>query len=64
MRKLKYQLCTPVNRGSEASPLWTDKLAAVEMEYSEINLAIAREEAYEGRYEIVDDAQEEVPNIR
>ena len=64
MRKLKYQLCTQVNIGSEAAPIWVERLAAVEMEYNENNLAIAQAEAHMGIYEIVEDAEEEAPKIQ
>lgn len=62
MRKLKYLLCTMVNVGSEDSPVWEEHLAGVEMEYTEQNLAVAQEEAYQGDYEIYDDGQPEPDN--
>ena len=33
MRKLQYLLCTKVNVGSKAAPIWEDRLAGVEMVY-------------------------------
>ena len=52
MRKLQYLLCTKVNVGSKESPVLEERLARVEMEYSEKNLAIAQSEAHLGVYEL------------
>lgn len=54
MQKLQYLLCTKVNVGTKKDPIWEDRLASVEMEYSEGNLAIAQSEAHQGVYEIVE----------
>lgn len=54
MQKIRYTLCTSVNIGSLTEPKWEDQLAAVDLVYSEENLAIAQSEAYEGIYEIVE----------
>ena len=59
MRKLQYSLCTKVNVGSKAAPIWEDRLAGVEMEYNERNLAIAQSEAHLGVYEIVEKEEAE-----
>ena len=59
MRKLQYSLCTKVNTGSKAAPIWEDRLAGVEMEYNERNLAIAQSEAHLGVYEILEKEESE-----
>jgi hypothetical protein len=59
MRKLQYLLCTKVNVGSKESPVLEERLARVEMEYSEKNLAIAQAEAHLGVYEIVEKEEAE-----
>ena len=63
MQKLRYDLCTQINIGSDTAPIWTQKLAAVEMEYNEKNLEIAKDEAYQGQYEIVEVMESEAPMI-
>ena len=59
MRKLQYLLCTKVNVGPKESPVLEDRLAGVEMEYNERNLAIAQSEAHLGVYEIVEKEEAE-----
>ena len=59
MRKLQYLLCTKVNVGSKESPVLEERLARVEMEYNEKNLAIAQAEAHQGVYEIVEKEEAE-----
>ena len=63
MQKLQYLLCTKVNVGTKESPVWEERLAGVEMEYNEQNLAIAQEEAHLGVYEIVE-KEESTPKIQ
>ena len=48
MRTLRYDLCTKVNLGTPENPVWEDRLASVEMEYNERNLAIAQQESHLG----------------
>lgn len=61
MKIIKYQLCTRVNHGTEEEPKWEDVLHPVEIRCTatnlEANLAIAKEEAYNGEYTIEDDGQ-------
>ena len=59
MRKLQYLLCTKVNVGPKESPVLAERLARVEMEYNEKNLAIAQSEAHLGVYEIVEKEEAE-----
>ena len=57
MKILKYSLCTKVNRGTEEEPQIEEILSPVEMGYNEANEEIAKREAYNGEYKIVDDGQ-------
>jgi hypothetical protein len=52
MKKLKYNLATIINVGTDNE---TVMLSHVELPYSEANQAIAQQEAYGGKYEIYDD---------
>lgn len=63
MTKIKYNLCTKINTGSVAEPVWEDRLFAVELEYSEANLTIAQAEAHQGVYRI-EDAEDPVPSAQ
>ena len=57
MKILKYILCTHVNHGTEENPQIEKILSPVEMGWNEINEEIAKREAYNGEYEIVDDGE-------
>ena len=59
MKILKYNLCTKVNHGTEEEPNIVEILSPVAMGYNEANEEIAKREAYNGEYEIVDDGQPE-----
>jgi len=54
---LKYNLCTKVNRGTNEEPQMEEILSPVELSWSESNEELAKREAYNGEYEIVDDGQ-------
>lgn len=56
MKKIKYNLCTIVNHGTEEHPDIKEILTPMEMPWNESNEAIAKREAY-GEYTIVDDGQ-------
>jgi hypothetical protein len=56
MKKIKYNLCTRVNHGTEENPDIKEILTPVEMDWSVSNMEIARREAY-GEPEIYDDGQ-------
>ena len=58
MKIIKYALCTTVNRGTEETPVWDQILSPVEMDWCETNEDIAKREAYNGEYTIV-----EVPDV-
>ena len=53
MKKLKYNLATEVNTGTDNMTI----LSRVEMPWNEANEAIAKAEAYNGEYTIEDDGQ-------
>lgn len=57
MKILKYNLYTRVNHGTDESPNIEEILSPVEMGWSEENEAIAKREAHNGEYEIVDDGR-------
>ena len=56
---IKYNLCTMVNHGTIEQPEWEEVLTPVEMGWNESNEEIAKVEAYNGEYAIVDDGVEE-----
>lgn len=43
------------NVGTEENPVWEDILTPLALSYCEYNLEIAKTEAYNGEYEIIDD---------
>lgn len=55
MKWLKYNLCNLVNNGTEEEPKWENVFTPVEMTWCEKNEEIAKAEAYNGEYTIVDD---------
>lgn len=59
MKVIKYQLCTEVNRGTEQEPEIEQIFTAVSLGWSEANEKIAKREAYNGEYEIIDDGRPE-----
>lgn len=52
---LKYDLCVPINRGTEETPEWVNILYPVAMGWSEANEELAGKEAHNGVYSIEDD---------
>ena len=61
MKVLKYHLMTEVNRGTEEQPDIQQIFSDVSLGWSEANEEIAKREAYNGEYEIVDDGEPEHP---
>lgn len=59
MKVLKYQLCTEVNHGTEDEPDIEQVFSAVSLGWSAANEAIAKAEAYNGKYTIEDDGEPE-----
>ena len=59
MKIIKYQLCTKINRGTEEQPNIGQVLARVSLGWSEANEQIAKAEAYNGEYKIIDDGEPE-----
>lgn len=59
MKKLKYQLCTEINSGTEDEPQIEQVLSAVTLGWSAANEEIAKAEAYNGEYTIEDDGEPE-----
>ena len=57
MKIIKYQLCTEINRGTEAEPKIEQVVYAATMRWSETNEKIAKAEAYNGEYTIEDDGK-------
>lgn len=58
MKIIKYSLCTTVDVGTIYEPVWENILFPVEMGWNETNEEIAKREAYNGEYIIV-----EVPDV-
>ena len=59
MKTIKYQLCTEVNHGTEEQPNTEQVFSEVSNGWSEANEKIAKAEAYNGEYEIIDDGKPE-----
>ena len=59
MKVLKYRLMTEVNHGTEEQPDIQQIFSDVTMGWSGVNEEIAKREAYNGEYEIVDDGEPE-----
>lgn len=59
MKIIKYQLCTEVNRGTEEQPNIEQLFSGVTSVWNEGNEKIAKSEAYNGEYEIIDDGEPE-----
>ena len=59
MKIIKYQLCTEVNHGTEGELNIEQVFSAVSLGWSVANEAIAKAEAYNGDYEIIDDGKPE-----
>lgn len=59
MKIIKYQLCTEINRGTEEQPNIEQLFSEVSLGWSEANEKIAKAEAYNGEYEIIDDGEPE-----
>lgn len=59
MKIIKYQLCTEINRGTEEEPQIKQEFSAVTTQWTERNEEIAKAEAYNGEYEIIDDGEPE-----
>lgn len=58
MKVIKYYLCTTVDVSTTGTPMWENVLSSVEMGWNEANEEIAKREAYNGEYTIV-----EVPDV-
>lgn len=58
MKRIRYDLCTRINRGTAQAPRWEESLTAVELPWSEANEEIAKKEAHNGAYTVGDDGVE------
>ena len=59
MKIIKYKIGTEVNQGTSEIPDIQMTFIPVEMPYSDKNILVAKDEAYNGEYEIIDDGQPE-----
>lgn len=59
MKIIKYNICHMANYGTEKNPQMLEVLYPVEMGWNEANEEIAKKEAYNGEYTIVDDGRPE-----
>lgn len=59
MKVIKYQLCTEINHGTKEQPNIEQVFSKVSLGWSEANEKIAKAEAYNGEYEIIDDGEPE-----
>lgn len=60
MKIIKYKICTLVNHGTEEEQKIEEILYPVTMGWNEANEEIAKREAHNGEYEIIDDGVEEI----
>lgn len=63
MKYLKYQYCVKINHGTEDNPSYEEILYDKVMGWNEVNEEIAKKEAYNGEYEIIDDGQPDPTDI-
>ena len=59
MKVIKYQLCTEINHGTKEQPKIEQVFSGVSIGWSETNEKIAKAEAYNGDYDIIDDGKPE-----
>ena len=59
MKVIKYQLCTEVDHGTEDKPDIQQIFSSATLGWTERNEEIAKAEAYNGEYEIIDDGEPE-----
>lgn len=59
MKVIKYQLCTEINIGTEEEPDIRQDISTIKLNWSEAHEAIAKAEAYNGKYTIEDDGEPE-----
>jgi hypothetical protein len=59
MKIIKYKRCISYNLGTEEEPQIEETFSDIEMPWNEQNEEIAKREAYNGDYEIVDDGEPE-----
>ena len=57
MKIIKYKMCHMANIGTAEEPQMREMFFAVEMDWSEANEEIAKKEAHNSEYEIIDDGQ-------
>lgn len=57
MKRIKYNLCTLVNHGTDEFPNIEEILTPVTIGWNEANEAIAKREAHNGEYTIDDDGK-------
>lgn len=57
MKRIEYSFNISINKGTEELPVWEDCLFPKSLPYSQTAEEIAKAEAYNGKYEIVDDGQ-------
>ena len=61
MKVIKYKfLSAEINHGTEEEPKIEEILSPVKMTWNKINEEIAKKEAHNGEYEIIDDGIEEI----
>lgn len=57
MKYFKYLIVNRTNVGTEEEPVWEESFYEKKMPYAESREEIAKAEAYNGKYEIIDDGQ-------
>lgn len=59
MKYISYQIMTEVNYGTDDEPNIKQAFTPTKILYSEGNIQLASKEAYNGKYEIIDDGEPE-----
>lgn len=59
MKYISYQIMTEVNYGTDDEPNIKQAFTPTKILYSEGNIQLASKEAYNGKYEIIDDEEPE-----
>ena len=52
MKIIKYDYCKKVDIGTEDAPVFIERTSAVQLPYSDANIALAKKEAKNGEYTI------------
>ena len=63
MKHYKYKICNRANIGNEENPIWISSFFEKTIPATGRNEEIAKVEAYNGEYTIIDDGQPDIVNV-